>query len=304
MTWFFIALGAPFLFALVNIIDKYLVSKYSTGEHTSGGLVIFSSLIGIFIAGVILLFNHNVLNISSLDKILLSITGGLYIFWVILYLYALELEDISTIVPWFSTVPIFGFILSYFLLGETLVINQIIGSIIILFGIIIISIDFIGDRKKFKLKPVIYMICASFIISLMGVIFKYVTVGGDFWVSSFWQYISLGIFGILILALVPKYRKEFINMNKLGGIKIFSINVFSEIINVVGSLLTNFALLLAPVAMVYLVGSFQPMILFFMTIIGTKLFPKIINEDISYKVLVPKSIAIGFIVLGSILIFL
>ena len=26
MTWFFIALGAPFLWALVNIVDKYLVT--------------------------------------------------------------------------------------------------------------------------------------------------------------------------------------------------------------------------------------------------------------------------------------
>ena len=52
MNWFFIALGAPFLWAIVNIADQFLVAKYSVREkeRSSGGLVLFSSLIGIFIA--------------------------------------------------------------------------------------------------------------------------------------------------------------------------------------------------------------------------------------------------------------
>ena len=50
MQWFFIALGAPVLWAIVNISDQYLVAKYSTGTRGSGGLVLFSSLIGIFVA--------------------------------------------------------------------------------------------------------------------------------------------------------------------------------------------------------------------------------------------------------------
>ena len=49
MQWFFIALGAPFLWAIVNIADGYLVSKFSRKEEerSSGGLILFSSLIGI-----------------------------------------------------------------------------------------------------------------------------------------------------------------------------------------------------------------------------------------------------------------
>lgn len=52
MNWFFIALGAPFLWAIVNIADTYLVSRYSEKEkeRSSGGLVLFSSLIGLVVA--------------------------------------------------------------------------------------------------------------------------------------------------------------------------------------------------------------------------------------------------------------
>lgn len=46
MQWFFIALGAPFLWAIVNISDQYLVLKYSTGKRGSGG---FGILIYLFV---------------------------------------------------------------------------------------------------------------------------------------------------------------------------------------------------------------------------------------------------------------
>src|ERR1700752_2971005 len=101
MHWFFIALGAPFLWALVNIFDQYLVSKYSTGTRGSGGLVLFSSLIGIFVAILIAIFTPDVFSVSFLDKVLLVTTGGITIAWVILYLFSLEIEDVSAVVPWF-----------------------------------------------------------------------------------------------------------------------------------------------------------------------------------------------------------
>ena len=77
--------------------------------------------------------------------------------------------------------------------------------------------------------------------------------------SSFWEYLGLGVVGVVIYIFVPKYRDEFMQMNRAGGVKIFTLNTVSEVFATVGDFLTNFALLLAPVAMVYLVGSFQPL---------------------------------------------
>jgi len=303
MTWFLIALGAPFLWALVNVVDKYLVDKYSKDHNGSGGLMLFSSLAGLFVAGGILIFTNNIFDISLVNKLLLLLAGVLSIGWIILYLFALEVEEISSIVPWFLIIPIFGYILGYFFLGETLSTHQIIGSAIMLFGVSLISIDFAGEKRKLKLKPAFYMLCASIIVAVIGIIFKYVTIEGDFWVSSFWEYLGLGIAGIFIFLFIPKYRKEFIFMNKNGGNKIFAVNVISEFMSIVGNLLTSFALLLVPVTMVYLVGSLQPAILLFLTIIATKFFPKIISENLHHKVLIPKIIAILIIIAGSIFLF-
>ncbi|MCC7160600.1 EamA family transporter [Candidatus Nomurabacteria bacterium] len=304
MNWFFIALAAPFLWALVNISDQYLVAKYSVNRRGSGGLVLFSSLIGIFVAGIILIFVKDVLDVPFLDKFLLILSGGISIAWIILYLFALEIESVSTIVSWFLSIPIFGYFLGYVFLGETLSTKQLLGSFIILLGVFLVSMDFREQKKKFKFESAFYMLIACLLISIIGVIFKYVTVENNFWVSSFWEYAGLGFFGILLFIFVPKYRNEFMIMNKNGGLKIITLNTASEITTIIGNLLTNYAILLAPVAMVYLVGSFQPAILLFLTLFSTKFFPNIVKEDTSKRVLIPKIISILIITLGSVILFI
>lgn len=304
MNWFLIALVGPFLYSLVNISDQYLVAKYSTGSRGSGSLVLFSSLIGIFVAALISIFADGVFGVPMQDKFLLILTGGITIAWVTLYLFTLEIEDVSAVVPWFLTIPVFGYVLGYIFLGEVLSAQQLIGSLVVLFGVFLVSIDFSGHKRTFKWRPALYMLLACFFLAIAGVIFKYVTIGNSFWVSSFWEYIGLGSFGILIFLFIPKYRREFMAMNKIGGKSIFTLNIISEVINIIGSLLTNYAILLAPVAMVYLVGSFQPAILLFLTLVATRFFPNIVKENISKQVLIPKIAAIGLMIAGSVVLFL
>ncbi|MGI9118328.1 MAG: EamA family transporter [Minisyncoccia bacterium] len=303
MSWFLIAFSALIFWSFVNISDQYLVSKFSTSERGSGGLVLFSSLIGVVVAVLIGVFTQGIMAVSVADRLLLMLTGGMSIAWVILYLYTLEIEGVSAVVPWFLTVPIFSFILGYFFLDETLTIHQLLGGLVIMLGAVIISIDFSGEKRIFKWKPALYMVLACLMVASSGVIFKFVTVGGSFWLSSFWEYAGLGIVGICLYTMVPKYRNEFKNMNKQGGLRIIILNTFSESFTIIGNLLTNYALLLVPVTMVYLVGSFQPAMVLVFTLIGTKFFPAIVNEDMSKKVLVPKVLAITIMILGSIILF-
>ncbi len=224
--------------------------------------------------------------------------------FTVVYPFTLEIEEVSSVVPWFLTVPIFGYVFGYIFLGETLSSQQLLGSVIILSGVFLISVDFSGQKRKLRWRPIIYMMIACILIAISGVIFKYVTIGNNFWVSSFWGYAGLGIFGILIFLFVPKYRNEFISMNRQGGKKIFALNTMSEILTIIGNLLTNFALLLAPITMVYLVGSFQPAIVLFLTLCATKFFPNIVKENLRKDVLLPKVIAIIVMIIGSAILFI
>lgn len=306
MQWFFIALAAPFLWAVVNIFDKYLVSRFSQKEkeRSSGGLVLFSSLIGIFIAFLIWFFSSGVSDISTLDKLLLMATGVFTIIWIILYLFTLETEDVSVVAPWFLTVPVFGYILGFIFLGETLSGQQMVGSLVVLFGVFMISLDFSLEGRKFRWKPVIYMLIACFLVAFSGIIFKYITIENNFWVTSFWEYLGLGVSGLFIFLFIPKYRSQFMHMNRTGGRTIFLVNIISELMTVSGNLLTNFALLLAPVTMVYLVGSFQPVFVLILGIISTSFFPHLAKENLDKYVLFPRITAIAIMIIGSIILFM
>lgn len=306
MNWFLIAISAPFLWALVNISDQYLIEKYTHDKETStGALVLFSSLTGIIMVIFIGFFAHNIFLVSFVDQLLLVTTGILTILWVILYLFALKIEKVSGIVPWFLTVPAFGYLLGYLFLGETLTFTQQIGSFIVFLGILFLSIDFSNKgNTHFKWKVGLYMIPACFLISLIGVIFKYVAIVDDFWVSSFWVYFGLALSGIFIYLFISSYRRSFLHMIKKGGARILTLNLSSEFLSNIGNLLTTYASLFAPVVMVYLVGSFQPAILLILTIICTKFFPKIITENMSKRVLVPKVLSILIIILGSMVLFI
>jgi drug/metabolite transporter (DMT)-like permease len=300
MSWFLIALGAPFLWAFVNIADKFLVDNYSGKEKSSGSLVLFSSLIGIVACIGIALFTNGFLMVDFFDRILLAITGILGICWVILYLFALEIEDVSTVVPWMLTIPVFGYFLGYIILGESLSVQQLIGGVVVLLGASILAFDFSGIKILFKKKIAFLMLLSCLIYSVNGVIFKFVTEVDSFWGSSFWEYLGLGVGGIFIFLCNKKYRNQFISNIKESGRKIFMLNISSEWVTIFGNLLTNYALLLAPVAMVYLVHTFQPVVVLFFTFLTTKFFPKVITEDFSLKVLFPKIVAIGIMIIGSI----
>ena len=60
---------------------------------------------------------------------------------------------------------------------------------------------------------IVYDSCL-FLIAVIGIIFKYITIAGDFWVSSFWVNFGLSISGIFIFIFISSYRYEFFKMIK------------------------------------------------------------------------------------------
>ena len=74
--------------------------------------------------------------------------------------------------------------------------------------------------------------------------------------------------------------------------------------SIAGNLLTNWALILAPVAMVYLVGTFQPFVVLCFSFICAKFFQKVVNESFSPRTVIPKIVAILIMLLGSLFLFI
>ena len=150
-----------------------------------------------------------------------------------------------------------------------------------------------------KSRVLILIATSSFFFALHDTLFKKVAIVESFWVSVFWQYVSLTIFGVIILLGIKRFRKDFFSMfSNIGG-KILSLNIVSEVLYILGNLTNNFAILLAPVAVVLVVSSYQPLFVFIGGVFLTLLLPHIVTEKISKKHLAHKFISILIIIIGS-----
>lgn len=218
----------------------------------------------------------------------------------------MEKDEASVVAPLFQIVPIFGLLFEYAILGITPTTLQIFGSLIIIFAGVVLASEFENFKiKKVKTPVLLLMLGSSFFFALIAVLFKYVTVeGGNFWISSFWEYLAWGIIGLLLFVFVRPYRRDFMSSVRSEGATMFGINISGELINTVANSAKNFAALLVPVALVYSVEALQPIFIFIFGVIITIFFPKISQEDISRKALIQKGLPILFMILGTIIILL
>jgi drug/metabolite transporter (DMT)-like permease len=299
MNWFILALLPPALWAVTNHIDKYLMERYFKGS-TIGALAIFSSLIGVILLPIVLLIHPYVLDISLRNALILIGSGGIYIGATLAYLYALQDEEATVVVPLFQTIPIYSYILALIFLGEQLHLGQIFGAVIVIIGSIILTLEIDREQKvRFKKGAFWLMMLSSFLYATNLFLFKFISVDGNFWQTSFWEYSGFALVAIIIIIFAPKWRKEFFDIFKKNTTSIVSVNVLNEVLNIGAKLLYNSISLLAPLALLSLVFCIQPAFVFIFGIILTLFLPKVAKENLSSKALLQKIIAIAIIIVGT-----
>ena len=308
MTWFFFALIGPLLYATTNHIDKLLLEKYFK-EGGVGTLMIFSSVLSILIVPFVYIgeiYFHGSSSAFSLgwvNTLTLCTVGLLNILLLWFYLKALEDDEASIVIVFYQLVPVFGYILGYFILGEVLNQMQLIAMAIVILGTSIIAVE-IDNENKFKLrrKTVYYMLGASLCLALGSVIFKAVAIEENVWVSLFWENTMLVIVGIFFLLFIPSYRNHFLTAVHKNSAAILSINVTNEVLYMLGNAVMAFAFLMAPIALVLLTQSFQPIFVLAIGIFLTIFFPRLGTEKIESKYILQKLIAILITGIGTYLL--
>lgn len=278
MTWLLYTLVSPTLNALVNFTDKYLIEKVAKGRGI-GALIIISALMGLPTAGIIFIVQPEVFSISISNALLIILNGTFYTLWVLPYLYALEKDEASIVMPLFQLASVASLILAFIILKETLTLAQLSGCVLVLFGGIGLSTERHQGKLKIKAAIIGLVGLSCFFIAVSGVIFKYVALEETFWVTSFWE--ALGIFlSSIPLLFITSYRKQLFHLLKTSPVKVLALSAGSEIFVMVGRLSLNFATLLAPVSLVYFVDNgFHPFFVLAYGLVLTTLFPKFTNES-------------------------
>ncbi len=304
MSWFLIALIAPFLYAVTNHIDKILLEKHFK-EGGVGTLILFSSLLSIMALPVLLWIDISVLAVDWKNMLILLLVGVLNIVVLWCYLVALQDDEASIVIVFYQLVPLFALVLGYFLLDEVLTKMQLIAMAIIILGTTIISFE-VDNENHFKLrkKTIVLMTTASFFWAFESVIFKFVALEENVWRSLFWEHLVMAVVGILIFISIKSYREHFVSALKHNSRKILLLNVGNEGIYMFGNQAAAFAYLLAPIALILLTQSFQPIFVLAIGIFLTLFLPKISVEKIEAYNLWQKVIAIIITGIGTYLLLM
>lgn len=300
MSWLLLAIIAQALWAVVNHLDKYLVTKYFKGGV--GAVLIFTALVnGIFLP-FILVFNPHILSTPIPQAFFATSIGILYVMMSLFYFYALKNEEATKIsVLWQLTGPI-TYILGIIFLSETLTTRQGIGAIIVLLGGIITMIS--SEQKKLCIKkyPLILMTASVCCLAISSIMFKGFAVQFDFWSGIFFEILGAFITGIVFLIFIKSYRREFLIGLKKDTTKILSINIPNELMQISGQVLFRQATILVPVAIVQVTNTLNTFFVFIFAILINIFLPQISQEKFSFWNILQKILGIITVSIGIILI--
>jgi drug/metabolite transporter (DMT)-like permease len=299
MNWFLLAFLSTTLWSITAFLDKYLVSRYFQ-KSGMAVLIFFSAAVGLLLVPFILAIDANVLRIPPHDIFILIISGIFFVFAILPYYFVLREEDASLAVPYYQAIPVALYLLGLLFLHEQLTKVQSLASVLIIIGAIGLTTDFESKIKKIRWRTFGLMMLSVSLYSVNFFLFKFVESASSFWTTSFWEYCGFALVALALLA-IGGYRRQIIEVFRVNAKGILAVNVFNELLNITAKIVYNYATLFAPLALVSVVGSTQPLVVLFLGAILTILLPKIFQENITRRALLQKLLFI-IVILGGVFI--
>lgn len=298
MHWLFFAILSPAMFAANNLGEKFILDKKIKNPII---IIILAGITSMTVGFCVLIFKG--FAISIVDLLLLIFSGTLMIFYLIPYFKALALEDTSRIIPLFQFINIFVLIMAYVFLKETLTGIEFMGFIIIMTGGFMLGARHIEKGILKPRKSMYFMIISSFIYAVCIIVFKLAVSHNNFWVSFGYENIGIGLGAILLFIWKP-YRLLFIRESKQINFNLWGLIFSNNLLSVIAEFSGFYAVSLAPVALVTVIGGSQSFFVLLYALILTIWFPKIIKEEIGKNTLIIKISAIIIMFAGIYLISL
>ncbi|EKD56586.1 MAG: putative membrane protein, DUF6 family [uncultured bacterium] len=290
MSWISLAILAYFLWAMSNIIDKIVVTKYVKDYFC---LSLMSILFGSFFILIysIIVSGINPINLTILVIALLA--GFTRVLAYCFYYKAMSYEEASRVTILTQLAPIFTLLFSVLLIKEVLNFNGYLAFILLLISGILSSTKF--DVKKIKISLAFWdMILFAITVSASAVMMKYIFGQANFWQCMIWIVIGEIITSIIISILFKKSLFKIFNLTALKG-KILVI--FNEILSSSALIIYSLALTLGSVTLIGALSTSNPIFVFLMALLMSIFVPKILKEEIDKNTIILKIFAI--IIMGA-----
>ncbi len=293
-----IGIAAAFVWAITNIVDKYLVDKYADNGNV-GGVLLLSCFFPVVLAVFALLAaGGKVLNLPSNEILILLFSGFLLVSWIFFYLKALSEDEASVVMTLLVLAPFFSLIFGQIILNEFLTPTELMAGGLMVAGALTVVYE--PKAGKFKWKVFAYAIAASVVTALMLSLFKFVALEGGTWESLFWRSLGMVLVGTAIYLLIKSYRDNFHTFIKHHFRKGVGLNVTNETLTLVGDTLFAIAILFAPLALIQTTEAYQPIFVLLMVLIINRFGWRVVTEHSEKRVLVPKAIGFALVLSGTI----
>lgn len=297
MDWFFIAIIAHFIFALVFVVDKFLLTKSVLNPLS---YAFYTGLL----QGIAFLLIPFGFFIPSSEQIIFSFMAGAFFTLAVFFLYqSFRLSEVSKIIPIVGgAIPVFTLLLTYFFLGERLALKEIITFCLLVSGGIIM----LWPKKRktiaelpetFWLKRISIALLSAFCFAGSFVLTKFVFIYLPF-INGFIWIRAGGVLGGLLLLFWPRNWQKILETSQALKIKTISLFLSNKILGSVAFVLLNYAIFLGSVTLVNALQGAQYVFLLLIAVILSIKFPQILREQISQGILFQKIIAILFIGAG------
>ncbi|MAG60441.1 hypothetical protein CL619_01515 [archaeon] len=286
MEWIFLALLAPFFWAIVVLLDDNLL-RYIYKNPFFGAIIS-----GLFASLPLFALFFFPITIPSITIISFSIAAGILIIGsYTFYFHTLQERGPSITVALWSMSPALIAILALIFLGEKLSGLNWLGFLLIFSASLIFSIT---NIKKFTIhKSFWLMLGATSCAAFAAVLSKYIYLQVNFWTG--FVLVSLGMFiAAIILMLYPSKGRKFIPYIK-KNVHHAPIFVFSELLNVAAIFVSHLAISRGPVSLVKVIGGVQPVYILLISLVLFPFFPRYFRKS---EKLPLKSLLLFMILLG------
>ena len=304
MSWLVFVVIAVIFDSLRIFIDNYTSDVYFKDKHAVSQKLFFGYLFTIAAIIIATISGFDFLNIPIATFALLLLAGFFHSFSGIPYYKALEIDDSTNIGIFIQLSPVLYLIFGWFLLGEAFSPLQLLAFIIILAGPLLIVFSSRKRSRKIKMRAVFYAAIYVLIDVIGNIIFVKENLSGiNFLTEIAIVFLGKGIGNLIIVYCRPKWRKRYKNVVKSSKKKVYRPMLFNFTTTVIKDFAYRGALTAAPAVAIASVASdsAEPIVIFFMGLLLTLIWPKFGREKLQKKVILVHFIATILVVIGIVL---
>lgn len=293
MLWAILAILVAFIWAVLNITDKFIITKWV--REPFAPLIIFS-IVGL-ISGIIIYIFQGFSYLSYFNIFLTVLSGTILVLTMWLYFKALKIEEVSRVIPMFYFSPLFTLILAALFLGEIFTPVKYLGILLVVFGSIFLSS---GNVSKIRVNKAFWlMILCTATVALNSVITKYLLNFADYW--TVFGYGRFGAF-LASIPIIYLYMPDLISSVKKHGKKVIGVITIDGTVNIISNLIFTIAISIGFVTLVNALTSLSSFFVLLIATLLTILYPNLIKERLSKKMFLTKLVIITLMFFGIVLI--